>query len=166
MNEAKRPVGRPTKYPNAKNTFEDWLKTRDRSGCWDWSGYVDTNGYPFLYIDAKRIALHRFALSLKQSEPQGGMLACHSCDNTRCVNPEHLFWGTPRDNVEDAVRKNRMSHGEKHYQAKLTDAQVTTIRQIAKYGRCHGVFRQLARAYGVTPMNISLIVSGQTRRAP
>jgi hypothetical protein len=59
---------------------------------------------------------------------------CHRCDNPPCVNPEHLFLGTRKDNTEDAISKNRFARGERSGQSKLTTEQVITIRSLAKSG--------------------------------
>jgi CRISPR/Cas system CMR-associated protein Cmr5 small subunit len=58
------------------------------------------------------------------------MLVCHTCDNTSCCNPNHLFIGTVKDNIDDMVKKGRNYKpiGEKNPQAKLTINQVKEIR--------------------------------------
>jgi hypothetical protein len=73
-----------------------------------------------------------------------GLFVMHSCDNPSCVNPSHLFVGTPQDNMTDKVCKGRQSHvgssrnpprGERNCKAKLTEDQVRFIRARHSEGR-------------------------------
>ena len=90
-----------------------------------------------------------------------GMKVCHTCDTPPCVNPEHLFLGTQKDNILDAVRKGRMDRlnkikGSKHYRAKLTEVQV---KAILKDTRLH---RKIAEDYNIDKSQISRIKRGKT----
>jgi hypothetical protein len=60
----------------------------------------------------------RVALELDGRPVPVGMLACHACDNPQCVNPAHLCAGTPKQNTKDALERNRLPRGERHYTAK------------------------------------------------
>jgi DNA-binding MarR family transcriptional regulator len=81
---------------------------------------------------------------------------CHKCDNPNCVNPDHLFVGTQADNVHDCIKKNRRSIGEKHWKARLTEAQVKEIRRVYS-SRTHTNV-EIASMFGVTPSAIGRIV--------
>jgi len=84
----------------------------------------------------------------------------HTCDNPRCVNPTHLVGGTQKNNIQDACRKGRMRgsgvHGERVGTAKLTTAQVRSIRQDS---RAH---RTIAKEYPVGHATIGSIKRGET----
>lgn len=143
------------------------------SGCWDWSDNKDRQGYGRMRVSPRHTArAHRLAYELFWSTrlPRS-TLVCHSCDNPSCVNPWHLFLGTPDDNMQDKVRKGRQSRGRSHAdaikkvpvgalngRAKLTEDDARDVlRQIAA-----GVqLATIARQKGVTPTAIQYIKSGR-----
>ena len=81
-----------------------------------------------------------------------GMHVCHECDNRRCVNPQHLFLGTNRDNVADKLAKGRQHKGQDCGRAKLTNADVLAIRADAT-----STHVDLAKTYGVGATTIRKI---------
>lgn len=85
-------------------------KIRKRPGkCWPWSGNKAWGGYgKFIYLDGPATTAHRASWEVynKKKAPKG-MVICHRCDNPPCVNPDHLFLGTHKDNAMDMVAKQR-----------------------------------------------------------
>ena len=77
--------------------------------CWEWNarwGSKACEFYPFFW-DEKQYFAARWALEFIAGTPPGTLNACHRCDNPRCVNPAHLFVGTQKDNIHDAMKKGR-----------------------------------------------------------
>jgi DNA-binding transcriptional regulator YiaG len=80
---------------------------------------------------------------------------CHLCDNRLCVNPEHLFLGTQRDNVADMIAKGRQARGQRNGRSKLTAEDIERIRTPSGV-TCHA----LAAQFGVSHQHISHIRRG------
>ena len=131
--------------------------------CWNWSGYVDRDGYGKLTLNNHPEMAHRVSWEAHFGPIQSGMFVCHRCDNPRCVNPAHLFVGTAKDNNDDMCSKGRAARqqGEQHGAAKLTEKQALEIYRRANNGE---IRRHLAREFGVSPMTISNIANGRRWR--
>lgn len=89
-----------------------WPKVHKRDGCWLWTASTDSNGYGQSFIGRLdgRVRLehaHRVAWRLTFGDIPDGLNVLHRCDVPRCVNPAHLFLGTDRDNIQDAIGKGR-----------------------------------------------------------
>lgn len=75
-------------------------------GCWVWKGKTDRDGYGIL-PRIGRLKAHQFSFLLHTGPLIEGLLICHTCDTPGCVRPDHLYIGTPKENVEDMVRRGR-----------------------------------------------------------
>lgn len=81
-------------------------------GCWLWHGSKKFDHYGVITLpNKKRQAAHRFSWELFNGPIQAGLLICHKCDRGPCVNPDHLFLGTHKDNMLDMVAKGRCYSG-------------------------------------------------------
>lgn len=83
----------------------------DSNGCWLWLGFVRSNGYGQTCIGRGSELTHRLSYELFVGDIPDGMFVYHRCDVKRCINPDHLFVGTPKDNSQDRERKGRGNRG-------------------------------------------------------
>lgn len=79
---------------------------RNDNGCLEWQGY--RNIYGRITVNRKTILTHRLAWEMKNGEIPNGLFILHKCDNPPCCNTDHLFLGTQKDNMQDALKKGRM----------------------------------------------------------
>lgn len=124
--------------------------------CWIWQRAKDKNGYG--KIDNKMA--HRIYYEKFVGKIPKGILVCHGCDKPSCVNPEHLFLGTQKDNVADMYKKGRALVGEKKGNHKLSKQQVISIRAEYKPNKISYPF--LARKYRVSKTLIFNIINNLT----
>lgn len=133
------------------------------SGCLEWTGARSPQGYGLVSMKTywkygTRLA-HRLAYYCAHGFfPPDGLIIRHTCDNPRCCNPAHLLEGTRADNMRDRDERGRTSRGEKHWKAKLTEADVRTIRSSRETQAA------LARRFGVTILSIHNIRHRKTWR--
>lgn len=107
------------------------------TGCIEWPDARNGSGYGQVWDSSRRkiVYAHRLSWELANRRPiPAGLFVLHSCDNPPCCNPEHLRIGTPSDNHQDSLSRNRRAHvrhprGEEHGMARLTEEQVIIARR-------------------------------------
>jgi len=80
--------------------------TFDNLGCLVWNG-AKQDGYGLIWYEGKLVRAHRLAWSLSYGDISVGMQVLHECDNRACIRLDHLFLGTQKDNIQDAISKGR-----------------------------------------------------------
>lgn len=131
-------------------------------GCWLWRGQVRADGYGLAWLEGKSRVAHRVAWVLFRGQIDSRLVVCHKCDVPTCVNPDHLFLGTPRDNARDRNEKGRGVLGERVHSSKLSEAQVRGIKTALAEGRLY--MTELAREYAVSVGTIARIARGLSWR--
>jgi len=150
--------GKKTKF--IKRFRESYDK--NDSGCWIWNRGKFSDGYGQFWLDGTNVRAHRFSYSHFVGSIPKNMQVLHKCDVRACVNPEHLFIGSHKDNMRDMVKKDRAAHGESHHKSKLTDSDVKLIRK--NYGKKGVTYRSIGKKYGVSKTAIRDIIIGKNRK--
>ncbi len=128
---------------------------RHPNGCLEWRGSRSGNGYGVITIDYKSVGTHRAMWEEMFGPIPNGLQVLHTCDNIICCEPDHLFLGTPADNMADRDAKGRNARRETHGNAKLTCAGAAAIRIDTR------VLRVIAAEYGVSMSTIHRAKTGE-----
>lgn len=144
-----------------RQRFEAKWKRDPQSGCWLWTASTAGKGYGQLRIPGTRrnVYAHRFSYELYRGAIPPGMQLLHSCDNPRCVNPDHLSIGTCKENLQDMKEKDRSTFGERNQRAVLSEAQVAAIKVLLADGSMPQ--RAIASQFGVSQIQVSRIKRGE-----
>ena len=164
-----------------------WSKVNKTADCWLWTDKPAKTGYGQLQarkFSNAPLSSHRLSWVIHFGVIPDGLHVLHDCDVRLCVKPGHLFLGTQRDNNADRQRKGRTAsgnrngsrtqparnsfvrnrgsglHGESHPQARLTDAEVTAIRNLYAHG---AIKRHLAKQFNVSATHVARIVNKVAR---
>ena len=127
--------------------------------CWLWTRATNGKGYGICSDGL----VHRAAYKLFNGPIPDGKYVLHQCDVRNCCNPEHLYAGTQKDNVRDAIDRGRhhvkgQPPGERHSLSKLTEAQALAIKRLAKRGTKS---KELSMLYKISLAQIRRIISGE-----
>jgi hypothetical protein len=145
-----------------------WSKARQAdNGCWEWLAYKNADGYGavgnFRHPGSSRA--HRVAWRLARGRIADGLHVLHKCDNRACVNPDHLYLGTHRDNMRDRAERGRSRGGklpgELAPHAKLKETDAITIRALVGAGYLQ---KDCAVLWGVTKATVNDLVLRKTWR--
>ena len=127
-----------------ENRFNKLYKINEQTDCWEWQGGTNNIGYGFIRDGDRMRTAHRVSYEIhnNQTIPKY-MCVCHTCDNPLCVNPDHLWLGTRKQNYDDMVNKGRdklwgrkIHVGYKH--RKLTCPHCNRSITVNTYPRYHG----------------------------
>jgi hypothetical protein len=129
--------------------------------CLVWTGHLNASGYGLVTIKGRCARVPRAVWEHAKGDIPTGLLIRHKCDNPRCANIEHLELGTQKENMADCISRQRLSRGSKRHNAKLTEADVTSIKRRLRNGEKCTV---IASDYGVASQAISDIKHGRNWR--
>lgn len=135
------------------------------TGCMEWQRAIGRHGYGVAWHNGKVTTAHRLMLIFAEGLPENKSVAMHLCDNPPCVNPDHLRWGSHKENSKDMVAKNRHTikpmYGESHPNSKLTIDAVAFIRK--NYGADYPT-KYLAALFGVGKTTIGNVLTNKIWR--
>jgi len=149
-------------YERAIRRFLAKIDAPSPLACWLWTGLKNRKGYGRLFVCGRNLASHRMAYEMFVGPIPAGLWVCHSCDVPSCVNPSHLWLGTPAENEADKFSKCREARGARHGNAKLTECDVREIRSRYVRGSSTSGQYALAKHFGVGHSSIWRILSGRT----
>jgi hypothetical protein len=135
------------------------------SGCWLWKGAPDKDGYGRIGIKKKTFKAHRVSYALHNGD-HGDLMVMHKCDTPPCVNPDHLFIGTAKDNSDDMKKKGRSRPGGRAMKGEANGRAVLSARYVRRLLIRHREGKvpsgaAEARRVGVHHTTIQNILSGK-----
>lgn len=135
------------------------MKIDQETGCWNYTWYINDQGYGRIFYKGRSRAAHRTMLMITSGEERKGYDACHTCDNRKCINPDHLWWGTMRENQADKVKKGRNytgdQRGSKNPGSKLKEEDIPKIREILSTNKYQQ--KEVAKMFNVSETTITVI---------
>lgn len=149
----------------AEQRFWSKVDRRGENECWPWTGMNGTSGYgAYKALGGSMRAASREAYEMTHGPLPSTMVVCHSCDNRRCVNPKHLWAGTPAQNNADRDAKGRQvaPKGEAHRRATITADVVREIRAMRAANRSYA---EIMVRFPVSKAIIWQIATGRTWRS-
>jgi hypothetical protein len=157
------------------DTARFWARVDKTGECWIWTGMTNQRptsptghnpSYGRFKLNGKITVAHRVSYTIHHGQIPPGLCVCHRCDVPLCVNPDHLFLATQRENVADCDRKGRSRRdlagrrGPTHHKAILNPDMVRQIRQDRANG---GMFQwQIAIKHKVSKGTVESVLQGKT----
>lgn len=130
-------------------------------GCWEWQRYRSPNGYGRIKHDGVMEYAHRYSFIAHGGEIPDGLYVLHSCDNRRCVNPDHLHAGTHAENLREMVERHRQCSGERNGRSKITDQDAAAILDCLSRREPKN---DVARRFGISRWSVDFLAKGKTWR--
>ena len=149
-----------------KFNLADLLGATEATGdCLIWQRAKSRAGYGQIWDGSKVVYAHRLVAALVLGLPSDNQEVMHSCDVRACINPDHLSYGTRKENMQDASRKGRLVgkphvRGIEHPMSTLSFEQIQAMRD----ERAKGMkLKDLSASYGISIAAISKIVRKEMR---
>lgn len=149
---------------STKERFDEKWMPEPNSGCWLWAAASSSEGrYGCMRVGDTMRQAHRVAWQIYKGTIPPGMVVCHKCDTTHCVNPDHLFLGTQAENIADMDFKRRRgitSHApDDPPHSKLSPNQIPEVRRLCRSGIGQ---KKIAKMFGITQSAVSNINTGRS----
>ena len=133
--------------------------TDKTDSCWVWVGYKNKHGYGMLMVNKKLTSAHRLNF-YRYIENPIGKCVLHRCDNPSCVNPDHLWLGTHKENTKDMIQKGRQNpkYGEATKATSISKEIIISIRNDNISNS-----RELSEKYNISRSQAHKIKTNKTR---
>lgn len=149
---------------SALTRMKKYTPNKPKTDCWNWQSTLNNNGYAMLSIGGRKglyARVSRLTYYFEYGPFDESLKACHHCDNPQCVNPNHIFLGTMKNNTDDMYKKGRESkpptfYGEGSSCAKLTEKEVLEIYN------SNLTCVELSKIYNVSAPHIHRILKGKS----
>ena len=144
-------VKRFLKSPNELLLERFWIKVKKggKNECWEWTG-SKLKKYGGISFNGQATTAHRVSWIVQNGKIPNNLYVCHKCDNPICVNPNHLFLGTQKDNMKDCLMKDRKNVG-------LTRKQRIKVRELFSTGKY--LQKELSEKFSVSRATINRIIN-------
>lgn len=152
-------LAREKTCPNMKCRLLSGIEKK-RNGCWLYKN-SSYGAYSKIRLNKKWYSAHRASYETFIGKIPSNKWVCHKCDTPKCVNPKHLFLGTPQENSRDAIKKGRLVSGERNYFTKFTDLQIEEMRLLKKEGFS---YTRLSRIFNCSFAHLLNIVKKRYRK--
>lgn len=140
--------------PIMQRVKENTIKTE--AGCLEWQGNLDNKGYARGQFNDKTRLVHREVLKfVTKKNPSVKTFALHKCDNPKCINPDHLYWGTAQDNSNDIFARGRRK-------TKINSIDVMWIKEMHKIGIPR---TRIGKIFSIDQSYVLYICNGRTIHA-
>lgn len=139
-------------------TFERFTEKIDKqiNSCWNWIASSRGVGYGAFKYKGKVIDSHRMSYILFKGDIPKGLCVCHTCDNRLCVNPDHLFLGTYKDNYNDAVQKGKINSHNPRFHL-IIHPSITSYKKGCRCVFCKSIKSQALKKYRLSKKNCLVV---------
>lgn len=123
-----------------ENTYFEFIKsniTISPTGCWEWNKSLNSSGYGQFTKDGVYYTTHRYVCSIFHGTRGNEFQARHLCHNRKCCNPDHLTWGTPKENYADSLEAHKERASKLRCKWFIGGETFDTVREASKKLQIH-----------------------------